>query len=123
MAIIKETNDNAKKEYRTNFRKQSAKLIKRNSNSKRKTNKKEKNLFSFDKYINNYKLKNINIIKNKTKKYSFFNCEDKNKIYMINNNKTSIDDYIISTELGIGSYAEVKLGIHKKTKKKYKNKK
>ena len=119
LAIIKETNDNAKKEYRTNFRKQSAKLIKRNSNSKRKTNKKEKNLFSFDKYINNYKLKNINIIKNKTKKYSFFNCEDKNKIYMINNNKTSIDDYIISTELGIGSYAEVKLGIHKKTKKKY----
>lgn len=119
LAIIKETNDNANKEYRTNFRKQSAKLIKRNSNSKRKTNMKEKNLFSFDKSINNCKLKNINIIKNKNKKYSFFNSEDKNKIYMINDNKTSIDDYIISTELGIGSYAEVKLGIHKKTKKKY----
>jgi len=121
LAVIKETNDNINKEYRTNFRKQSAKLIKGNSNSKRKKNIKEKNLFSFNKYINNYKLRNINIIKNQNinKKYSFFNSEDKNKIYMINTNKTAIDDYTISSELGIGSYAEVKLGIHKKTKKKY----
>ena len=120
LAIIKETNGNNNKEYKTNFRKQSAKLIKGNSRSKRKTNMKEKNLFSFDKNINNYKIKNINIIKNhnKNKIYTFNNGEDQNKIYMINN-KTSIDDYIISTELGIGSYAEVKLGIYKKTNKKY----
>ena len=32
---------------------------------------------------------------------------------------SSINDYIIDKSLGIGSYAEVKLGIHKKTKKKY----
>ena len=123
--IIKETNDNINIELKDkiNIRKQSVKLInENNSKSKRKNNYKEKNpkenfIHSSGKYLNNYKPK---IVFNKAK--TIFN---KNYIFLNDENiikdmkQSSIDEYIISKDLGIGSYAEVKLGIHKITKKRY----
>jgi len=80
-------------------------------------NPKENFIHSSGKYLNNYKPK---IVFNKAK--TIFN---KNYIFLNDENiikdmkQSSIDEYIISKDLGIGSYAEVKLGIHKITKKRY----
>ena len=125
LAIIKETNDNINIEYKndTYRNQQSAKIISENNQSIKKIKIKgnsstEKNLHSSEKYINNYKPKNI-LVKTKqnlNKNYKFFINDG--SIFR-DYNKSSIDEYIISSDLGIGSYAEVKLGIHKSTKRKY----
>ena len=129
LAIIKETNDNININNELNenykYRKQSAKIVYDINNTKiknklRENTPKEKNKYSSEKYLNNYY---------KTKNYF-----DKKKYYInsgyklfindeffknLKSDKSFIDEYIISSDLGIGSYAEVKLGIHKITKKKY----
>jgi len=113
--IISETNDNY------------LNLESCENNSKPKSKKKNKNMKNIpanknihlsEKILSNYNPKNMNAkIKQKiNKNYIVFNGED--NIYE-NDNKTSINEYIITSELGIGSYASVKLGIHKETKKKY----
>ena len=128
LAIIKEANDNYiienKDSYR--YRKQSAKIMYENNKSVKKNKKREntpkereKIKHSSDKNINNYKPKNT-LIKNKPNINKYKDLFDNDEYFNnLKNNKSSIDDYIISSDLGIGSYAEVKLGIHKKTKKKY----
>jgi hypothetical protein len=139
LAIIKETSDNIndknkdKDKDSINIRKKSAKIIYSINKTRRKINLREstpkiknKNINSSEKLLNhtNYKQKNFTF---KNKKYfniknniSSFDEYIKNlKNNSKNNNKSSIDDYIISSDLGIGSYAKVKLGIHKITKKKY----
>ena len=129
LAIIKETNDNININNELNenykYRKQSAKIVYDISKTKvknklRENTPKEKNKYSSEKYLNNYY---------KTKNYF-----DKKKYYInsgyklfindeffknLKSDKSFIDEYIISSDLGIGSYAQVKLGIHKITKKKY----
>ena len=124
LAIIKEANDNFNIEPKDSYkyRKQSAKIVydinkSKKKNKLRENTPKEKNIYLSEKYINNYRPKN-SLIKNKQNlnKNNFFNNDE----YFNNlKNKSSIDDYIISIDLGIGSYAEVKLGTHKITKKKY----
>ena len=141
--IIKETNDNIninhnschKKEDKkftyNNCRKQSAKIAYDSSKSRRKNKKRENssktkekntNITCSEKVLNNIRPKN-SILKNKklfnfknTKSIHFF--DEYLNIYK-NINNTSIDDYEISTDLGVGSYAAVKLGVHKITHKKY----
>ena len=134
--IIKETNDNnissnsyKKREGRKSHKntKQSTKIVSNNSRSKRKningeitpTKKvKEKNSHFSEKILNNIRPKNM-ILKNRqilNYKNKFF--DEYLNIYKSSNN-TSIDDFIISSDLGIGSYAKVKLGTHKITKQKY----
>ena len=124
MAIIKEANDNFNIEPKDSYkyRKQSAKIVydinkSKKKNKLRENTPKEKNIYSSEKYINNYRPKN-SLIKNKQNlnKNNFFNNDE---YFNSLKNKSSIDDYIISIDLGIGSYAEVKLGTHKITKKKY----
>ena len=145
LAIIKETIDNInykdKNKYKNkdkhnmiNCRKKSAKIIYDINKTKRMLKLR----------VSTPKIKNINInsseklishTKNRPKNYTFkntkfFNQKNNNSYFdeyiknlkrnnNNNNNKSSIDDYIISSDLGIGSYAQVKIGIHKTTKKKY----
>ena len=134
--IIKEkdTNDINNFDYyknkdKNNCRKQPPKIVYVINKSKRKIKiresstpkTKKKNIHSSEKILNNYKPKH-SILKNKQKliyRNTNFIYFDEYLNNFKNNNKSSIDDYIISSDLGIGSYAEVKLGIHKKTKKKY----
>ena len=122
LAIIKEANDNFNIEPKDSYkyRKQSAKIVydinkSKKKNKLRENTPKEKNIYSSEKYINNYRPKN-SLIKNKQNlnKNNFFNNDE---YFNSLKNKSSIDDYIISIDLGIGSYAEVKLGTHKITKK------
>ena len=124
--IIKETNDNTNINHKDDTykcRKQSAKIIYDINKSKiknklRESNHKEKNIHSSEKFLNNFKNKNY-LIKNKHNKKNNIFINDDFFSSFINNNKSSIDEYTISSDLGIGSYAQVKLGIHKITKKKY----
>ena len=122
LAIIKETSDYINNEFNdNNYRKQSAKIVYNINRSKiknkiRESTPIEKNICSSEKCLNNNKIKN-NYGKNKLNvNKKIFNDEFFNNV---KNDKSSINDYIISSDLGIGSYAEVKLGIHKTTKKKY----
>ena len=145
LAIIKETSDNIndknkdknknKEKDSINSRKQSAKIIYSINKTRRKINLREstpkiknKNIHSSEKLLNhtNYKQKNFTFknkkyfnIKNNITSFDEYIKNLKNNNNGKNNNKSSIDDYIISSDLGIGSYAQVKLGIHKITKKKY----
>ena len=141
--IIKETNDNinnsnkkkeVKKNTFNNYTKQSIKIVRDSSKSKRNNNKlrdsssktKEKNtntnIHCSEKILNNIRPKN-SILKNK----QIYNYKNNKTIHFFkeylniykNTNNSSIDDYIISSDLGVGSYAQVKLGINKKTHKKY----
>ena len=113
--IIKETNDN-------NL---NAENIEKDSKSKSKKKNKNtkivqdnKNIHLSEKKLVNYNPKKLySKIKQKiNKNYIVFNGED--NIFK-SDKKTSIDEYIITSELGIGSYASVKLGIHKETKNKF----
>ena len=125
--IIKEANDNNNINHKDKdiykYRKQSAKIVYDINKSKiknklRESTPKEKNIHSSEKFLNSFKNKNY-LIKNKhNNKHNIFINNDCFSSF-INNNKSSIDEYIISSDLGIGSYAKVKLGIHKITKKKY----
>ena len=127
--IIKEKIDNINNESndkvnQNHYRKQSAKIVYDLNKSKRKGvlrgfTPKNKNIHSSEKNLNNYKQKML-YYKNK---YNINKNKDlfENDKFFLNfkNSKSLIDDYIISSDLGIGSYAKVKLGIHKVTKEKY----
>ena len=126
--IIKETNDttnniNHKDKDNYKYRKQSAKIVYDINKSKiknklRESTPKEKNIHSSEKLLINFKNRNF-LIKNKHSNKNNIFIKDDFLSNIINNNKSSIDDYIISYDLGIGSYAQVKLGINKITKKKF----
>ena len=71
---------------------------------------------------------NIKTTRNNGRKYSFIMNRELNSennvscISTMNNSKIfnqNLDDYLITKELGKGSYALVKLAVHKKTKNKY----
>ena len=90
-----------------------------------KTPKVRKEFKVKDKYSINT---NINNTRNDFRKYSFrvnreYNSENNiSLLSTMNNTKTfngKIDDYLITKELGKGSYAVVKLAMHKSTKNKY----
>ena len=125
LAIIKETNDNINNEINENYkyRKQSAKIVYDINKSKVKDKLREttpNNKYSSEKYLNKYyKTKNF-FGKNKyniNSGYKLFINDEFFKNFKCD--KSLIDEYIIYSDLGIGSYAQVKLGIHKQTKKKY----
>ena len=118
--INNESNDKSNPKY--NYRKQSAKIVYDLNKSKRKGvlrdfTEKNKNIHSLEKTLNNNKQKNM-LYQNRTHIKKDFFLNDK---FFLNfqNTKSSIDEYILSSDLGIGSYAQVKLGIHKVTKEKY----
>ena len=113
--IINETNDNYLN-LENNEKCSNPKSKKKNKNLK--NTPANKNILLSEKNLANYKPKNLfaKIKQNINKNYIVFNGED--NIYE-NDKKTSIDEYIITSELGIGSYASVKLGIHKETKNKF----
>ena len=113
--IIKETNDNNLN--LENIEKDSKPKSKKKIKNTKIIQDNKKKYFS-EKNLSNYNPKNLysKIKQNISKNYIVFNGED--NIFK-SDKKTSIDDYIISTELGKGSYASVKLGIHKETKNKY----
>ena len=128
LAIINETNDIniENKDYYKN-KKQSAKITYDISKSKvkkklRDNSPKGKKIHSSEKSLQYYRpkylsIKNKKYLNNKNS-YSFYiNDEYFNSFKGIS--KSCISDYDISLDLGIGSYAEVKLGIHKITNKKY----
>ena len=90
-----------------------------------KTPKVRKEFKVKDKYSMNT---NINNTRNDFRKYSFrvnreYSSENNiSGLSTMNNTKTfngKIDDYLITKELGKGSYAVVKLAMHKNTKNKY----
>ena len=142
LAIIKESNDNInidnkdknkdknrdKNKDIENYCQKQVKIVYDSHKSKKKnkirdniSKEKEKITHSSEKMLYNIKPKN-SVLKNKKN----LGYKNNNSMYFDeylnefkNNSKSSIDDYIISEDLGIGSYAQVKLGIHKKTKKKY----
>jgi len=113
--IINETNDNYLN-LESNEKNSNPKSKKKNKTLK--NIQANKNIHLSDKYLANYKPKKLytKIKQNINKNYIVFNGED--NIYE-KNKRTSINEYIITSELGIGSYASVKLGIHKETKNKY----
>ena len=129
LAIIKETNDNINIENKDNYknRKQSAKITYDINKSKiknkvRDNSPKGKNIHSSEKSLQNYRpkylsIKNKKYLNNKNS-YSFYINDEYFKSFK-GISKSCISDYDISIDLGIGSYAEVKLGIHKITNKKY----
>ena len=95
-------------------------LFRLNRTPKIKKNFKSKEKFSFNNSINN--------TKNNLRKYSFRINRDISSEFNISGMSTminskifngKIDDYLITKELGKGSYAVVKLGLHKVTKNKY----
>ena len=113
--IINETNDNYLN-LESNETSSNPKFEKKNKTLK--NIQANKNIHSSEKNLANYKPKNLYSKKKQkiNKNYIVFNGE--NNIYE-KDKKTSIDEYIITSELGIGSYASVKLGIHKETKNKF----
>ena len=97
-------------------------LFRLNRTPKVKNNFKTKEKFSFNNSINN------NMAKNNLRKYSFrinreftseFNNSGMSSILNPKFLNGKIDDYLITKELGKGSYAVVKLALHKTTKNKY----
>ena len=115
MDIIKETNDN-------NLNLEKIEKDSKNKSKKKNKNTKtihaNKNIHLSEKNLVNYNPRKLySKIKQKiNKNYIVFNGED--NIFK-SDKKTSIVEYIITSELGIGSYASVKLGIHKETKNKF----
>ena len=113
--IIKETNDN-------NLNLENMEKDSKNKSKKKNKNAKiiqaNKNIHLSEKNLVNYNPKKLySKIKQKiNKNYIVFNGED--NIFK-SDKKTTIDEYIITSELGIGSYASVKLGIYKETKNKF----
>jgi len=113
--IIKETNDN-------NLNLENLEKDSKNKSKKKNENTKiiqaNKNVHLSEKNLDNYNPKKLYSKKkqNINKNYIVFNGED--NIFK-SDKKTSIDEYFISSELGMGSYASVKLGIHKETKNKF----
>ena len=97
-------------------------LFRLNRTPKVKNNFKPKEKFSFNNSLNN------NITKNNLRKYSFrlnreftseFNISGMSAMINPKFFNGKIDDYLITKELGKGSYAVVKLALHKTTKNKY----
>ena len=113
--IINETNDN-------NLNLENIEKNNKNKSKKKSKNTKiiqaDKNIHLSEKNLVNYNPKKLysKVKQNIKKNYIVFNGED--NIFKCDK-KTTIDEYIITSELGIGSYASVKLGIHKETKNKY----
>ena len=113
--IINETNDN-------NLNLENIEKNNRNKSKKKSKNtniiQANKNIHISEKNLVNYNPKKLysKVKQNIKKNYIVFNGED--NIFKCDK-KTSIDEYTITSELGIGSYASVKLGIHKETKNKF----
>jgi len=117
LSIIKEANDLIKSECKKRYCRPKSK----NTNENRFSYKKRYNA----KYIQN-KFKKIQQSINDINPVNLFTTEKNNSLKNryntthINYNINSyISDYEIGHNIGMGSYAEVKLGIHKKTRKKY----
>ena len=119
LSIIDETNDLKKSECKKRYSRPKSKNIRDNKNSN--SNKK---IFN-PKYIKNKfkklqqsinSISPINLFNNEKKRYIKNRYNTTNINYYIN---SSLNEYDIGPDIGMGSYAEVKLGIHKKTLKKY----
>ena len=120
---LKKNNNNQKSNININRN-----LIKKPSSKKKKDRKSnEKNNEEKNNKIQTHQIK---ILRNKTELKKINNPLyfpnklniSNNKSVHVNLNKNftgNIDNYIIGKELGKGSFASVKLGIHKQTKKKY----
>ena len=113
--IINETNDNY---LNLDYNEKNSNPKAKKKNTTLKNIQANKNILLSEKNLANYKPKKLyaKIKQNINKNYIVFNGED--KIYE-KDKSTSINEYIITSELGIGSYASVKLGIHKETKNKF----
>ena len=119
LSIINEANDLIKSDCKKKYYRPKSKNIRENkdSNKKKYNSKYIKNKFKqLQQSINN--INPINLFKNEKKK----KCYIKNRYNTTNINyyiNSALNEYDICSDIGIGSYAEVKLGIHKKTLKKY----
>ena len=119
LSIINEANDLIKSDCKKKYPRPKSKNAYQNEN--RFSNQKRYN----SKYIKN-KFKRLQKSINDINPINLFLTEKRNILklhynttHMNDNIISSINDYDIGPIIGIGSYAEVKLGIHKKTKKKY----
>ena len=117
LSIINEANDLIKSECKKRYCRPKSK----NTNENRFSYKKRYNA----EYIKN-KFKKIQQSINDINPINLFFTEKNyllksryNTSHINNNINSYISDYEIGPNIGMGSYAEVKLGIHKKTRKKY----
>ena len=117
LSIINEANDLIKSECKKRYYRSKSK----NNNETKLYNKNKYN----SKYIKN-KFKKLQQSINDINPINLFISEKKrplknryNTTHINNYITSSINEYDLGPDIGVGSYAEVKLGIHKKTKKKY----
>ena len=119
LSVINEANDLIKSDSKKgNFRPKLKNNQQENnllSNKKKYNTKYIKNkLKKLQQSINNINTTNLNLSEKKRSLKNRYNTT-----YSSNYTNSSINEYEIGSDIGIGSYAEVKLGIHRKTKKKY----
>jgi tRNA A-37 threonylcarbamoyl transferase component Bud32 len=119
LSVINEANDLIKSDSKKgNFRPKLKNNQQENnllSNKKKYNTKYIKNkLKKLQQSINNINTTNLNLSEKKRSMKNRYNTT-----YSSNYTNSSINEYEIGSDIGIGSYAEVKLGIHRKTKKKY----
>ena len=118
LSIINEANDLMKSDCKKKYYRSKSKNIRDKDSNKKKYNSKYiKNKFKkLQQSINN--INPINLLNYEKEKKR----EIKNRYNTTNINcyiNSALNEYDIGPNIGIGAYAEVKLGIHKKTLKKY----